>query len=67
MTEGISPYYTLKNFKLQSNCTLTALFPAVVTVVGINIGGSYIHGVNYDVSLLTNFKYSYVHKIFLVH
>lgn len=48
MAEGVAPFYTLQNYGKKSNCTLTALFPAVVSVVGMSIGNKYTEA-NYDV------------------
>ncbi|EDS38013.1 conserved hypothetical protein [Culex quinquefasciatus] len=49
MAEGVAPYYTLRNHGKHRNCTLTAVFPAVISLVGIDVGGRK-DGVNYDVS-----------------
>lgn len=49
MAEGVAPFYTLKNYGKRNNCTLSALFPGVVSIVGVNIGAN-IHEVKYDVS-----------------
>lgn len=38
MAEGLAPYYMLRNYGLRRNCTLTALFPAVVSVVAVEVG-----------------------------
>ena len=38
MAEGLAPFYTLQNYGLQNNCTLSALFPAVVTILEIDVG-----------------------------
>lgn len=48
LTEGTAPFYTLSNYGANMNCTLTALYPAVVAVRTINIGtnGAVL---NYDV------------------
>lgn len=48
MAEGLAPFYTLQNYGLQSNCTLSALFPAVVSIVDVNVGEK--GAVNYGVS-----------------
>lgn len=50
MVEGVAPYYTLRNRGAFRNCSLTAVFPAVMSVVGVDVGGRK-DGVNYDVSL----------------
>ena len=50
MAEGIEPFYVLQNFGVNRNCTLTASFPAVVSIDGIEVGGTK-GNVNYDVSL----------------
>ncbi|XP_055636530.1 corticotropin-releasing factor-binding protein [Toxorhynchites rutilus septentrionalis] len=47
MAEGVAPFYTLNNHGMHRNCTLTAVFPAVVSIVGIDVGGLK-DGVNYD-------------------
>ncbi|XP_058127222.1 corticotropin-releasing factor-binding protein [Anopheles ziemanni] len=39
MAEGLAPYYKLRNYGQRRNCTLTALFPAVVSVVALEVGG----------------------------
>lgn len=49
MAEGIEPFYVLQNFGVNRNCTLTASFPAVVSIDGIEVGGTK-GNVNYDVS-----------------
>ena len=49
MAEGVAPYYVLQNYGMNRNCTLTASFPAVVAIEGIDVGGSK-ENVNYDVS-----------------
>ncbi|KAL7017334.1 hypothetical protein ACKWTF_010321 [Chironomus riparius] len=49
MVEGVAPYYTLQNYGSNRNCTLTALFPAVISVLAVDVGGSK-GNVNYDVS-----------------
>ncbi|XP_058064038.1 corticotropin-releasing factor-binding protein [Anopheles bellator] len=38
MAEGLAPYYMLRNYGQRRNCTLTALFPAVVSVVALETG-----------------------------
>lgn len=38
MAEGVMPTYTLRNFGNRSNCTLTALFPAVVAIKELTVG-----------------------------
>lgn len=38
MVEGVSSTYVLRNFGNRSNCTLTALFPAVVTIHELTLG-----------------------------
>lgn len=46
--------YTMANFGFQRNCTLSALFPAVVSVANLKIGGKQVRQqekVNYDVSI----------------
>lgn len=44
------PFYVLKSpsTKGSRNCTLTALYPAVVSLLGLHIGHG--KGANYDVS-----------------
>uniref|UniRef100_A0A182MZK2 Corticotropin-releasing factor-binding protein n=1 Tax=Anopheles dirus TaxID=7168 RepID=A0A182MZK2_9DIPT len=38
MAEGLAPYYMLRNYGQRRNCTLTALFPAVVSVIAQEVG-----------------------------
>uniref|UniRef100_A0A182P291 Corticotropin-releasing factor-binding protein n=1 Tax=Anopheles epiroticus TaxID=199890 RepID=A0A182P291_9DIPT len=38
MAEGLAPYYMLRNYGQRRNCTLTALFPAVVSIVAVEVG-----------------------------
>ncbi|XP_035777099.1 corticotropin-releasing factor-binding protein-like [Anopheles albimanus] len=38
MAEGLAPYYMLRNYGQPRNCTLTALFPAVVSVIALEVG-----------------------------
>ncbi|XP_035919758.1 corticotropin-releasing factor-binding protein [Anopheles stephensi] len=38
MAEGLAPYYMLRNYGQRRNCTLTALFPAVVSVIALEVG-----------------------------
>ena len=52
MVEGVAPYYTLQNYGSNRNCTLTALFPAVISVLAVDVGGSK-GNVNYDVSSIS--------------
>ncbi|XP_058443152.1 corticotropin-releasing factor-binding protein [Malaya genurostris] len=47
MAEGVAPFYTLKNNGKNRNCSLTAVFPAVMSIVGVDIGEQK-DGVNYD-------------------
>lgn len=49
MAEGVAPYYVLQNYGTNRNCTLSASFPAVVAIEGIDVGGTK-GNVNYDVS-----------------
>lgn len=49
MAEGVAPYYVLQNYGTNRNCTLSASFPAVVAIEGIDVGGKK-GNVNYDVS-----------------
>jgi hypothetical protein len=49
MAEGIAPYYILQNYGTNRNCTLTASFPAVISIEGMEVGGTK-GSVNYDVS-----------------
>lgn len=49
MAEGVAPYYVLQNYGTNRNCTLTASFPAVIAIEGIDVGGKK-GNVNYDVS-----------------
>jgi hypothetical protein len=50
MAEGVAPFYVLQNYGASRNCTITALFPAVVSILAIDVGGNK-GNVNYDVSL----------------
>lgn len=52
MAEGVAPFYSLANFGSKKNCTITAMFPAVVSISAINVG-SESKTVSYDVSLLS--------------
>ncbi|XP_062537239.1 corticotropin-releasing factor-binding protein [Armigeres subalbatus] len=47
MAEGVAPFYTIRNRGLHRNCSVTAVFPAVMSVVGVDVGGRK-DGVNYD-------------------
>ncbi|XP_053678892.1 corticotropin-releasing factor-binding protein [Anopheles nili] len=38
MAEGLAPYYMLRNYGHRRNCTLIALFPAVVSVIAMEVG-----------------------------
>lgn len=49
MAEDSVPFYVLKSSNKSRNCTLTALYPAVVSLLGLHIGHS--KGPNYDVSI----------------
>lgn len=49
MAEGVAPYYVLQNYGSHRNCTITASFPAVVSIESIEVGGTK-GSVNYDVS-----------------
>lgn len=50
MVEGVAPSYTLKNFgSRSSNCTLTALFPAVVAIHELSVGPP-LHELSFNVS-----------------
>lgn len=49
MVEGAAPFYSLSNFGNKKNCTITAMFPAVITVRAINVGADK-SDVNYEVS-----------------
>lgn len=64
MAEGVAPYYTLRNHGKHRNCTLTAVFPAVISLVGIDVGGRK-DGVNYDVSLDVLFVFLQNGKFFV--
>lgn len=48
MAEGVAPYYVLENYGTNRNCTLTAAFPAVIAIDGIDVGGNKAD-VSYDV------------------
>lgn len=48
MAEGVAPFYVLQNYGTNRNCTLSASFPAVVSIEGIEVGGEK-GNVNYDV------------------
>lgn len=51
LAEG-AQYFALQNYGYARNCTLTTLYPAVVTILNMDVGGlkeeNYI---NYDVSV----------------
>lgn len=49
MAGEVSPIYSLVNVDKRSNCTLTALYPAVVSIKNVNVGGTEQH-LSYDVS-----------------
>lgn len=49
MAEGLAPYYTLQNYGLHNNCTLSALFPAVISIIDVDVGSNK-QTVSYDVS-----------------
>lgn len=49
MAGEVSPIYNLINVGKRNNCTLTALYPAVVSIKNVNIGGTEQH-LSYDVS-----------------
>lgn len=38
MVEGVAKTYTLRNFGNLNNCTLTALFPAVLAIHELTVG-----------------------------
>lgn len=38
LTEGLAPSYELRNFGAPGNCTLTALYPAVVEIKALSVG-----------------------------
>lgn len=61
MAEGVAPYYVLQNYGTRRNCTLTASFPAVISIEGIEVGGTK-GSVNYDVRL----KFSRLHKFYKI-
>jgi hypothetical protein len=48
MAEGVAPYYVIQNHGTNRNCTLSASFPAVVSIESIDVGGNK-ENVNYDV------------------
>lgn len=49
MAEGVEPFYVLQNYGTNRNCTLSASFPAVISIEAIEVGGK--GSVNYDVKL----------------
>lgn len=49
MAGEVSPIYNLINVGKRNNCTLTALYPAVVSIKNVNVGGTEQH-LSYDVS-----------------
>lgn len=53
MVEGTAPFYKLTNFDSKKNCSITAMFPAVVSVKAIDVGDAESKSVNYDVSFLS--------------
>ncbi|XP_055710742.1 corticotropin-releasing factor-binding protein isoform X1 [Phlebotomus papatasi] len=38
MAEGLAPFYRLQSSEFSPNCTITALFPAVVSILGLKVG-----------------------------
>ncbi|GAB0097655.1 Corticotropin-releasing factor-binding protein [Sergentomyia squamirostris] len=38
MAEGLAPFYRLQSSEYTGNCTITALFPAVVSIIGLKVG-----------------------------
>lgn len=50
MADESLPYYVLKTTNKGRNCTLTSIYPAVVSVLGLHVGNG--KGVNYEVSLV---------------
>lgn len=55
LTEGLAPFYSLSNYGMAMNCTVTALYPAAVAVRAINVGHNDAP-LNYDVNI-TNSAY----------
>ncbi|XP_037030304.1 corticotropin-releasing factor-binding protein [Bradysia coprophila] len=47
MAGEVSPIYNLINVGKRNNCTLTALYPAVVSIKNVNVGGTEQH-LSYD-------------------
>jgi len=39
--------FTLRNYGRRINCTLVAVYPGVVRIIALGIGGSSSHGVSY--------------------
>uniref|UniRef100_A0A1B0CTP2 Putative conserved secreted protein n=1 Tax=Lutzomyia longipalpis TaxID=7200 RepID=A0A1B0CTP2_LUTLO len=37
MAEGLAPFYRLQSSEMSPNCTITALFPAVVSILGLKV------------------------------
>lgn len=51
LAEGVAPFYVLQNYGASRNCTLSASFPAVISIEGIEVGGDK-GNVNYDVRFI---------------
>lgn len=60
MVEGTAPFYKLTNFDSKKNCSITAMFPAVVSVKAIDVGAADSKSVNYDVSFFSSSSIDWV-------
>lgn len=49
MAEGTAPFYTLQNYGTNRTCSISALFPASISIDKIDVGPN-TENVNYDVS-----------------
>lgn len=56
LTESLAPAYVLRNFGERGNCTLTALYPAVVEIKALAVGGNgpftMADSINFNVSAI---------------
>ncbi|XP_055381409.1 corticotropin-releasing factor-binding protein [Condylostylus longicornis] len=48
MVQDTASFYSLNNYGHQRNCTLTALFPAVISIINIKVGERMDDKVNYE-------------------
>lgn len=59
MAEGIAPIYRINNSGNRNNCTLTVLYPAVISIKSVNVGGGR-QDVTYDVIIFFLFILNYI-------